>query len=435
MAQFLFVPSALFRSAPTRRRWTIPAAVVLCALPAAPRAQSVDSLVAVAVLENPRVLAAGASLEAAMERIGPAGALPDPVLVYRLDRVPATSADPSRARAQRFGVTQMFPFPGKQGRMRSMAVEEAGMARAARDRVRLETAAALRREYARYAAVRAQIEILEEDVRSLESLVETIRTRYEVGRASQPDLLRAQVELAEARTRRAALEEAAPASLARINALLDRAPDAPIRITRPDTTYHAVFPESIDARVLAGEPMVRMARRAERRSEEALRLAEMGGLPDLGMGFEYMAERGMPDSWMGMVEIHLPIWRWNKVGPARKAAERDRIAAAETARNAERDAVSMARTVLAELLASRKEVSLYRGHVVPQARVALASARVSYETGRADFMDLLDAWRTLLRAELAYEDAVREFLIRRADLQLAAGDERLLGGENDDSQR
>lgn len=391
------------------------------------RSQEIDSLVRLAMRENPRIRSSAAALEAAGERIGPAGALPDPILSYRLDRIPVDSADPTRAESQRFGVTQMFPFPGKRGSMRAMAVEEVGMARAAQDRVRLEVAADLHKRYAALAAVVRGIEIMDEDVRSLESLAESARTRYEVGRSSQPDLLRTQVELAESRTRATALRDLVPAHLARINALLDRSPDAPIAIVQPDTSFLAAPTDAVDERAIEDQPMVRMSRRAEARSAEALRLARKDGWPDLGLGFEYMAERGMPDSWMGMIEVNLPIWRWNKVDPARRAAEWDLISAREETKRAENDASAMAREAVSELASARREMSLYRTQVIPQAEAALESTRSAYETGRASFMELLDARRTLLKARLDHEEAVEMFLGSRAELWLAVGDPMLLG--------
>ncbi len=394
-------------------------------------AQSVDSLVALAMRTNPEIRSMDARTGAARERIAPAGALPDPVLTYRLDRIPSDSADPGRAAAQRFGVMQMFPFPGKQGRMRGMAAEEAEMARAARDRARLEVAADLRGAYAQLAAIESSIRILEEDSRSLEALAEAALVRYQVGETQQAELLRMQVELAESRMRSAVLRDQIPAWRARINELLGRAPDASIRTTRPDTTFHSPSLDSLDRRVERDQPNVLFSKRAERRSSQALGLARKEGWPDLGVGFEYMAERGMPDSWMGMIEVRLPIWRWNKVAPTRRAAEQDLDAAKEETRRSTNEAVATARSLLSEALAARREMTLYRTQVIPRALTSLESTRSAYETGKAAFLDFLDARRSLLRARLAHEEAVAEFLDRSARLRLAMGDRALEGADVD----
>lgn len=225
------------------------------------------------------------------------------------------------------------------------------------------------------------------------------------------------------------LRDVVPAHMARINAILDRSPDARIVIVQPDTSFLADPIDSVDKRAIADQPMVRMSRSAEARSAEALRLARKEGWPDLGLGFEYMAERRMPDSWMGMIEVNLPIWRWNKVAPAKRAAEWDLISARQETKRVENDASSMAREALAELASARREMALYRTQVIPQAEAALESTRSAYETGRASFMELLDARRTLLRARLAHEEAVEMFLGSRADLWLAVGDPTLLGDQ------
>jgi outer membrane protein TolC len=75
--------------------------------------------------------------------------------------------------------------------------------------------------------------------------------------------------------------------------------------------------------------------------------------------------------------------------------------------------------VRANTAASR--VSLIDTSVLPQAAQSLASARIAYESGRAEFAALLDAGRVLLDERLRRLRAQGEFLMARADLDLAVG--------------
>ena len=70
--------------------------------------------------------------------------------------------------------------------------------------------------------------------------------------------------------------------------------------------------------------------------------------------------------------------------------------------------------------ASREE--LYRTTLIPRARQSVEVARADFTAGRGDFLELIDAQRTLLEFELARERALRDGATHRADLQ------RLLGG-------
>jgi outer membrane protein TolC len=128
-----------------------------------------------------------------------------------------------------------------------------------------------------------------------------------------------------------------------------------------------------------------------------------------------------------MLGLSLPVWRWNKVGPARQEAQAS-LASAEAEREQTRNDVrAMVRDAWTMMTTSRTQVNLYRDSVIPQAEQSLASARTAYETNRAGFLDLLDAQRSLLESRLEYQTALVDYLKSRADLGLAVGDPRLLG--------
>lgn len=76
---------------------------------------------------------------------------------------------------------------------------------------------------------------------------------------------------------------------------------------------------------------------------------------------------------------------------------------------------------------ARTMTQLYTDSVLPQAEQSLASARASYETDRGDFLDLLDAWRSLLGLRIEYEESRAEYWKGRADLARAVGDPSMLG--------
>jgi outer membrane protein TolC len=398
---------------------------------AAPAAQDLDSLTAIALRENARLLALDAAYHGARAQVAPAGALPDPMLSYRFEGAPLANPSPAEAMENRVELEQMLPFPGKQGLMKSMAEGEAAMAGAQLAQARLEVAADLRRAYYDLDLARASIAILQESLAALAAMVENARTRYEVGRGMQSDMLKASVEQAMEQARLAVMRQRLPAQRARVNAILNRAPGAPLETSLPDSLGPAesvpADSAELEARALQAQPMVRMRSAAVTRSEYGLSLAQREGWPDFTVAAGYMGMKDAPDAWMGMLGINLPIWRWNKVGPQREAAEeakRQALAELEQTRN---DTHRLLREAWAGVAAARAMLQLYEEAVVPQAQLSWDSAQAAYQTGALGFLDLLDAQRSLLQARLQHHEALAEYRKSRAELGLAAGDAAMLG--------
>ena len=146
---------------------------------------------------NPRIAAAGALARAADARIAPARRPPDPQLQFGL----MNRSLPGFGLADPLGMNQvqlmqMVPFPGK---LRMAGQAASARAEAARARAldvswdaRARTAMAF---YELYQMDRS-LQVAEETLRILQDLAVTARTMYGVGEGRQPDVLRAQVEIA-----------------------------------------------------------------------------------------------------------------------------------------------------------------------------------------------------------------------------------------------
>jgi outer membrane protein TolC len=391
-----------------------------------------DSLLATALRQNPRIRAAEAAYRSLLEKVPQAGALPDPMLNLIAEEVPLSTAHPGRAAIKRMGLTQMLPFPGKQGLMKGTMYAEAMMAQAEHERARLEVAAELAGAYYDLYMHHESIAVIEENRTALAALAEAIQTRYEVGGALQQDLVKARVELAREANQLIVHEAEIPTARARINALLDRPSDHPIdHPALGDTVFALSAVETLEETARTRQPMLLMKDRAVERSERALDLARKAGLPDFTIGLEYMTEEGLEDTWTVMLGITLPVWRWNKVVPMRREAEHALARARSERRQTENEVGAIIREVWARVSVSRALAGLYRDTVLPQAELAVESARTAYEANRADFLDLLDSFRQLLGARIGFVEAVAEDMKSRAALALAAGDLELLGVDHD----
>jgi outer membrane protein TolC len=345
---------------------------------------------------TPRIAAALASARAAEARIDPARRPPDPELQLGLmnRRLPGLGLDDVLGMNQ-IQLMQMIPIGGKLGLAAQVERARTAAAGARSDDVRwTERARAAMAFYELY-EIDQSIAVAHETQRLLRDLVTTTSTMYAVGEARQPDVLRAQVELARMTEEIVRMEAMRAGAAARLNTVLDRPAEAAV----PSPVLPA-FPaelpprDSLERLALARRPMLQAGGEDVHAAEAAERLATREIWPDLTLGIQY-GWRPMDDGTDHMVSLmlgfRLPIWAGSRQLAMRREARAMRdMASAELAAMA---ATTRGRVgeLDAEMHRDRALLQLYRTTVLPQAGATVASALTAYRVGGVDFMTLLES--------------------------------------------
>ncbi len=332
---------------------------------------------------NPMLHAARASATAAAQRIGPAGALPDPQLQFGLlNRMASdfgSTADPMTM--NQLQLMQMLPWPGKLGGARQAARHTAAAAGADADE---------------------QERMLVAQVRVLRAQVEVARMGEEITRMGQERL----------------------AMAARLNALLGRAAMEPIAaLELPEPAGDLPSGDSLVAWAATGRPALVAGAERVAAAEAVLSAARREVFPDFTVGVAYQQRPQFPTMVSLMVGINVPVFAGAKQLPMRRqmAAMRD-MSAAELL-NLRNETTARIVEIRARAELDRNLVRLYRGSILPQGRAAVQSSVSGYRVGRVPFMQLLDNQMTVNR----YETEAYRLL---ADYQQAIGElEALVGRE------
>ena len=367
-------------------------------------------LIAEALRNNPEIRVARSERQAALARIGPAGALDDPMLELGVLNVPAQSRSLSQEdmTMKMIGFAQRFPSPGKRGLRVQVASREAEAAaygyRETVNRVLRELKLA---SYdALLAAESGRLAASSRD--TLERLLRVVESRYAVGQGNQADVLKAQTQLTKMRDEllRLARERATARSE------LGRALGRPEPVDPPGTGLSAPGQVALDPRRLEQEafrqrPQLLALRSLIAKSERAVELARKEASPDFDVRFSYgqrnTAPTGMKreDMISLTVAFNLPLWGESKNEPriAEAHASRDQALAAVSAQQQE-IAMRLHHQVAAteQGLASLR---LYERDILPQARLTVEAAASAYRVGRVDFMTLLDAQMSVFGFEIA----------------------------------
>lgn len=380
-------------------------------------------VLAAALQNNPGIRAAREKARAARQMPQQAAAWDDPTFSYEAWNAPE-SFDLSRAGNNIFKLSQKVPFPGKRALAGRIAERDADVAERDLDGARLDLCAEVKRAFYGLWQTHERLRVFARDEDLVRQLAAVAEQKYALGQASQPDVLRAQVELTRLINRVTTESLAIDAARAELDALLSR--PAPGPLGTPEDPPPPALGESADALIalaLERRPELAAASAAVERSRQSARLAGLDYLPDFEFTLERFFNFGARDGVGAMASVSLPFVYKYKYDAA-LAEARAKLAAAEADLRRARDRVQkeVAQAFLRARAALLEHELLATTHV-PQAEQALQASRIGYETGKVDFLSLIDSVRAIESIHLEHIRASTEFEQAYADLERAVGQE------------
>lgn len=392
---------------------------------------SVQSLLAYARTQSPELTAMRQEADAAAQRIGPAGALPDPVIRVELMNINnyGNSAPPSilpwKVGETKYTLMQSLPLWGKRDLRRDAAAADAKQADARTDATWAELATRIKSAYAEYFRAAGNERLVGEVLALMGRLEQVAQARYAGGLAGQPDAIRAQLEQSAMRAELISLDGEKRQIRAKLNALLARDGSAPLaepealRPLPPLSTTDAVSLAE-RARVRNPQIMAELARLAAARKNRDLTQANR--YPDLQVGLSPSQMGSRITTWGLMFEMNIPLQQ-----ESRRSQERE-AAAMVNAAQSRVDALS--HQLLGELGANlagldsaRRAETLIRTQLLPQSELSLQSSLPAYENGKAEFAVLLEAQRQIRKARQELLKSQVEAQLRLADIERILGED------------
>jgi outer membrane protein, heavy metal efflux system len=345
---------------------------------------------------SPRLAAARALVRAAEARIPASKLPPDPQLQLGLMNYTVPGLRPMDPLGMtQLQLMQMLPVAGKlalSGRV-STAQASAQHERAAETGWELRSQAAMA-FYELYATEQGLV-VARETLRLLQDLQRTSEAMYRVGEGRQTDVLRAQVEIARMTEDTLRMQTMRLTIRARLNVLLDRAPDAAIA-----DPLLPVFPDSVSAldtlaaHAAQNRPMVKAGVREVEAADASAHLARREIWPDITLGIQYgqrSGEMGVERMGSLMLGASLPVF-----ASRRQLRMREEAAAMQAMAQADlavmrADTRGRVAEAYANLTRARNLIHLYRNTVLPQAEATVTSSLAAYRVGSVDFMTALDS--------------------------------------------
>lgn len=369
-----------------------------------------SAAIAHAVEKNPTIAEMESRIAAARHRIGQSTALPDPELEVGLQDIPTRDFSFRRDdfTMEKITARQRLPGAGKRGaQKRSAEAEVASLESIHADHV-VVLAAEVAAAFFTAAEIDARTGILEASRERLRRVASSATERYRVGKGTQADVLRANLEATAIEERLTGLRGERRTAAARLNSLQGLPPSEPVDpVAISDTEPSAPAPAELFRDAESRSAAVAAAAAEVRRAEEQATLARLERRPDW-MAAGYYAHRIDFDDLAGAsIAFNLPFFQPKRLREkeAEKEAELSGARASlEGVKNEVRRAVAEA---YADLERSIEQARLYRGSILPQAETNLAAAQEAYAVGQVDFL-------TYVRAALDRDMYEGDLVMRRA---------------------
>lgn len=376
-----------------------------------------------ALTRNPRLIVLRRQYEAMQYRPEQALALPPPSFEAQIWQWPINTLNAGDTNMYMFTVGQALPGFGKRGLRAVVAKKDAELSLAA---VAVETRDVIdevKRVYAELFLARRDMDIHHANLNLLRQIVDVSEAKYVSGGRSQHDSLKAVVELSRLYEHFVLLGEQERLAQARLNTLLDRAPDTLIGVLLQPKEEVPLPPLADLQRLAIDQPDLQSARLVVERAEAVLAAERQETKPDFFVKGGYMLMPNMPDSWTAVVGITWPTAPWSRGKFAARVNEAEAALATVRARyaNTESTVRLAVDTAYVRAQAARERAALLRTSVVPQTDQMLAVSHIAYQTNQADLLAVIDNQRLLLDAERSFYRALNDLEQARADLERAVG--------------
>ncbi len=388
---------------------------------------SLHEVTNVVLANNPAIKEAENRWRAARERVRQANAWDDPRIagdsrVRRYVDVP-----PNAFMDQSLAVEQLIPITGKNlVRGRAAAAEALSIFEEVR-RAELDVIARARASFFRLANAYEQLEINSKNLVSLRQIADISRSKYETGVESAANVLVAETDYSKLLETRRDLERSLSDAESQLNTLMNRDAFVPIGAPVAVSINEANLSLSgLRAITLAQRPEVNMARAKIDNEKSKLQLARRAWIPDPALmvkGQRYNDTSQAVSELDAGVSFTVPWVNPGKYSAGVREA-RASVAAAEQGFDREqKEALRLLRDQLEKIETTHHHVDLFRDKLVPQARQAFEATRLSYESGKATFLDWISAQRNVRDIEATGREHLADYQVAVAELEAIIGAE------------
>jgi outer membrane protein TolC len=374
---------------------------------------------------NPAIKEAENRWQAAIQRVRQANAWDDPRIAGESTVHRYVDVQPNAFMDQSLAIEQLIPITGKNLVRGRIAGAEAFSAFEEARRTQLDVISKARATYFQLANAYDQLEINNKNLTSLKQIADSSRSRYETGLETAANALIAETDYSKLQEARTDLERNLSDALSQLNALMNRDPFAPLG---PPAETTIAVPElsanKLRAIALAQRPEVQMARAKIDGEKSKLQLAQRAWIPDPALmvkGQRYNDAAEAVSELDAGLSFTVPWVNPSKYSAGVRESRANLAAAEQGLEREQKEALRLLRDQLAKIETFHHHVELFGDKLVPQAQQAFEATRLSYESGKATFLDWISAQRNLRDIEAMGREHLAHYQMAIAELEAVIG--------------
>ncbi|PYL83840.1 MAG: hypothetical protein DMF23_08100 [Verrucomicrobia bacterium] len=388
---------------------------------------SLGEVTSIVLANNPAIKEAERRWSAAKERITQATAWDDLKVsgdsrVRRFVDIP-----PNAFTDQSLAVEQLIPITGKNLVRGRIAAAEALSIFEETRRVQLDVIAKTRAAYFRLANAYEQLAINGRNLTSLRQIADISRSKYESGTETAANTLVAETDHSRLLEGRRDLESSLSDAQSELNTLMNRDAFAPLGapVDAPMSPMNLSV-SRLRALTLAQRPEIQMARTKIDSEKSKVQLARRAWIPDPALsvkGQRYNEASQAVSELDAGISFTVPWINPRKYSAGVREAGENLKAAEHGLDREQNEALRLLRDQLEKIETAHHHIDLFRGKLVPQARQAFEANRLSYESGKASFLDWITAQRNLRDLEAIARAHLTDYQVAVAELESIIGAE------------
>lgn len=405
-------------------------------------AQSVDSLVAEAVKNNPQLKSLQYRITASEKRSESINTLPAPNLSVELSQVPTNQLDIlNKSISNNFALSQMFPLGGKLNAMAEVERKNTLVEGNNYEIYKINLTAQVKMSYYSLWLIDRKTEVQKKNISLIADVIKSIESSYYTNKINQADFLTLQSEIASNETQLLILEKQKEAEIYKINKLLGRNLDSKEVYAVTDFSADILSSSQSKLEELLGysNPTLKKMKSMIEMNKAMIDANNRELIPDLmvqgmfmrmpqGMILTSKSDLSMLDPktetmYSLMFSINLPFapWSINKY----KAKEQELYAGISSIEyqksDMQREMTSQLKAALVKYNTAVDLTKLYNEKVIPLYSKAAESQVSAYQNNRTGVTTVIDSYRMLLMQQMNYYMSQADTQMSLAEIELMVG--------------
>jgi len=407
-------------------------------------AQSIDSLVNEAIVNNPKLKSLQYRIDASEYRSESVDYLPPPNLSVEFSQVPVSQIDIfNQSISNNFGLSQMFPLGGKLSAMAEVENKNTLVEGNNFEAYKINLTTQVKMSYFNLWLIDRKIEIQKSNISLFSDFAKAIEASFYTNRISQADVLTIQSEIASNETQILILEKQREALVYNLNKLLGRDLNSKDVFAIKDFEIDSLQLSQLQLEELLADsnPTLNKMNNMIEMNRAMITANNKELIPDLMVqGMLMRMPRGMiltsasdltmlnpQTEWMYslMFSINLPFAPWS-VGKINYKEEEltSGINGIEQEKNdMQREMTSQLKEALVKYNTARELTELYDKKVIPLYTSSSESQTTAYQNGKTNITAVIDSYRMLLMQKM-------NFYMSKADIQMSLAEVEMMVGAN-----